>query len=78
MLSATGYKVQGRQTVDLSWSGATSGSVDIYRNGAFIGTASGNSGFYTDAIGAKGHATYTYTACEHGTQTCSNQATVTF
>src|SRR5262245_49384130 len=31
-LAAHGYKVQGRHTVDLVWSGATSSNVDIYRN----------------------------------------------
>jgi len=37
-----------------------------------------NDGLYTDAIGGKGHATYTYRVCNAGTQTCSNQATVRF
>ena len=76
-LTARGYKVQGRQTVDLSWSGATSSNVDIYRNGVLITTVP-NNGFYTDRIGARGHGTYTYQVCEAGTTTCSNQATVTF
>jgi hypothetical protein len=77
MLSARGYKVHGTQTVDLSWSGATSGNVDIFRNGVLIVTTA-NDGFYTDSIGVKGHATYTYQVCNAGTNTCSNQATVTF
>jgi hypothetical protein len=51
--------------------------VDIYRNGLQIVTTT-NDGFYTDSIGAKGHATYTYRVCNAGTQTCSNQVTVTF
>ena len=53
-LSARGYKVQGRQTVDLTWSGATSSTVDIYRNDALIANTL-NDGFYTDSIGAHGH-----------------------
>jgi hypothetical protein len=69
--------VHGGQAVDLSWSGATSGNVDIYRNGVLIVTTA-NDGFYTDSIGAKGHATYTYRVCNAGSNTCSNQATVTF
>jgi hypothetical protein len=69
--------VHGRQTADLSWSGATSNTVDIQRNGVVIATVT-NNGFYTDSIGARGHATYTYQVCEAGTQTCSNQATATF
>jgi len=28
--------------------------------------------------GGRGHATYTYQICNAGTQTCSNQVTVTF
>jgi serine protease len=31
-LSARGYKVQGNQRVDLTWSGATSSNVDVYRD----------------------------------------------
>jgi serine protease len=37
-----------------------------------------NDGLYTDSIGGHGHATYTYQVCNAGTQSCSNQATVTF
>src|SRR6266487_489823 len=37
-LSARGYKVQGQQAVDLSWNGATSNNIDIYRNGVLIVT----------------------------------------
>jgi len=77
ILTARGYKVRGRQTVDLSWTGATSSNVDIYRNGAPIVTTL-NDGFYTDSPGGGGHATYTYQVCNAGSQTCSNQATVKF
>jgi len=76
-LTAHAYKVRGRQTVDLSWSGATSNMVDIYRNNARIATTL-NDGLYTDPVGGHGHDTYTYTVCAAGTQTCSNQATVKF
>jgi hypothetical protein len=76
-LSAVGYKVQGVNTVDLSWSGATSPNVDIYRNGVVIATTT-NDGTYTDSTGSRGHATYTYKVCEAGTGNCSNQVTVTF
>ena len=76
-LTARGYKVRGRQTVDLSWTGATSSNVDIYRNGVLIVTTL-NDGFYTDRTVGRGHATYTYQVCNAGSQTCSNQATVKF
>jgi hypothetical protein len=76
-LSARGYKVQGLQTVDLSWAGATSSSVDIYSNGGLIVTVP-NNGFYTDHPNDRGHATYIYQVCEAGTGNCSNQVTVNF
>jgi outer membrane protein assembly factor BamB len=76
-LTARGYKVHGRQAVNLSWTGATSGNVDIYRNGVRIVTTL-NDGFYTDSPGGRSHATYTYQVCNAASQTCSNQATVRF
>jgi hypothetical protein len=77
-LSARGYKVQGQQTVDLSWNGATSNNIDIYRNGVLIATVPNIPGFYTDHIGARGKGTYTYRVCGAGTQNCSSQVTVRF
>ncbi|HMP98589.1 MAG TPA: S8 family serine peptidase [Cyclobacteriaceae bacterium] len=76
-LSVNGYKVQGLQRADLTWSGATSTSVDIYRNGTKIATVS-NSGSYTDNINVRGGGTYRYSVCEAGTSTCSAEVTVTF
>jgi hypothetical protein len=35
--------------VDLSWSGASSPNVDIYRHGVVVATT-GNDGFYTDSL----------------------------
>jgi outer membrane protein assembly factor BamB len=77
-LSARGYKVQGQQAVDLSWNGATSNNIDIYRNGVLIATVPNIPGFYTDHIGTRGKGTYTYRVCDAGTQNCSNQVTVRF
>jgi serine protease len=77
MLTARGYLVNGRRRADLSWSGATSNRVDIYRNGALIATPR-NNGFYTDRIGGRPPGTFTYQVCNRGTNTCSNQATVSF
>lgn len=76
-LSASGYKVKGTQHADLSWSGATSTNVDVYRDGAVI-TTTANDGFHTDNIGQKGGGSYVYQVCEAGTATCSNEATVNF
>jgi hypothetical protein len=74
-LSTRAYKVKGSWSVDLSWSGATSSTVDVFRNGAKI-TTTANDGAFTDAIG-KLSGTWTYQVCEAGTTTCSNTATVT-
>ena len=63
--------------MDLTWGGATSTIVNVYRNGVVVATT-GNDGFYTDSTGGRGRATYIYKVCEAGTQTCSNEATVTF
>ena len=76
--SVRGYKVHGLQTVDLSWDGATSNSIDLYRNGLLIVTVPNVPGFYTDHIGARVRGTYTYTICEAGTGNYSNQVTVRF
>jgi extracellular elastinolytic metalloproteinase len=76
-LAASGYKVRGVHTVDLTWSGATTGTVDIYRDGVRIATTS-NDGAFTDNTGRKGGATYTYQVCESPGSACSNTATVNF
>ena len=76
-LSANGYKVKGYQKADLSWSGAVSTNVDVFRNSVKI-TTTANDGAYTDNINRRGGGTYTYKVCEVGTSTCSNEATVVF
>jgi hypothetical protein len=76
-LSTRAYKVKGVQRVDLSWSGASSSQVDVYRDGARITTVA-NSGAYTDALNRKGGGTYSYTVCAAGTTTCSNTSTAAF
>lgn len=76
-LTVNGRKVRGRHTVDLTWSGATTGTVAIYRDGSVIATET-NDGDYTDATGNRGGVTYIYQVCEAGSLTCSNVATVTF
>ncbi len=76
-LSAAGRKVQGINTVRLTWVGATSANIDVYRDSVLIVTTA-NDGFYTDSTGDTGRARYTYRVCEAGTQTCSNNARVTF
>jgi hypothetical protein len=76
-LTATGRKVRGLQRVDLAWSGATSSSVDVYRDGVRI-TTTANDGAHTDNLNRKGSASYTYKVCEAASTTCSNEARVAF
>src|SRR5439155_14306958 len=76
-LTAKGHKVNGINTVRLRWQGATSGNVDVYRNGVVVATTP-NDGLYDDSTGDTGRAEYVYKVCEAGTQTCSNEVTVRF
>jgi serine protease len=78
-LTANAYKVQGLQKVDLSWNGATTSSVEIFRSGVNVATPA-NSGAYTDHINVRGGGTYTYRVCEAGagTSTCSPDVNVSF
>jgi hypothetical protein len=75
-MTASGYKVKGRQAVDLTWSGASGAQVDVHRGSTIFTTA--NDGAYTDSIGAKGGGSYTYQVCEAGTSVCSQAQVVTF
>jgi hypothetical protein len=76
-LTASGFKVKGVQMANLTWSGANSTQVDIFRNAVKLLTTA-NDGAETDNINKKGAGTYIYQVCEAGTATCSNQATVVF
>lgn len=76
-LSGTGYKVKGVKHADLTWSGATSTNVDVYRDGSVIATTA-NDGAYTDNTGQKGGGGYSYQVCEAGTSTCSATINVSF
>jgi len=78
VLSVNGYKVKGKKTVDLSWSGASGGTVDIYREGSLL-TNTANGGSYTDSTNMKGGGTLTYEVCEQGSTTnCSDPETAIF
>ncbi len=77
-LAATAYKVQGRKHADLVWSGATSTSVDIFRDNSKLTPPAPNSGVFTHSTNERGGGTHTYRVCEAGTSTCSNNVTVTY
>jgi hypothetical protein len=77
-LTARGYKVKGNQMVDLAWSGLSTSSIDVYRNGGVVSSTM-NDGAYTDNINKKGGGiSYTYQACEAGTSTCTNSVSISF
>ncbi len=77
LIEANGYKIKGKQHADLTWSGGSTATVAIYRDGTFI-EETANDGAYTDNIGAKGGGSYTYEICEPGGGACSNTLQVTF
>jgi hypothetical protein len=77
-LSAASRKEKGVAMVALSWAGASSANVDVYRNGQKIATVA-NTGGYTDNTGQKGTLTFVYRVCEENNPAqCSNDVTVTF
>ena len=77
-LTTRGYLVAGKRRVDLSWSGATTGNVDVYRNNVRI-TTTANDRFHTDVIGGKGSGSFTYRVCNAASTTaCSNNSTAVF
>jgi hypothetical protein len=73
-LSVDAYKVFGAKFAYLTWSGANSTSVDVYRDGSIIATTP-NDGAYTHGPFMEGRPA-TYRICEAGTSTCSNMVTV--
>jgi hypothetical protein len=75
-LSASGYKVKGRQHVTLDWGNST--NVDVYRDGNKI--KSGVTGpSDDDNIGNKGGGRYEHYVCPTGsTASCSNTTTTVF
>ena len=76
-LVARAYKLKGLQRVDLSWTGTSAGSIDVYRDGTRL-TTTLNTGRYSDGINRKGGGTYSYVVCEAGTSNCSNAAKAVF
>ncbi len=73
-LTASGYKSGDRLYINLTWSGASSTNVDIFRDGSRIATTV-NDGKATDIKGGS-TGTFTYKVCEAGTSTCSTSVTV--
>jgi hypothetical protein len=75
-LSVYAYKVKGDKYADLTWNGANSTNVDVYRDGSWIVTTA-NDDSYTHGPFSKGKPA-TYQVCEAETSTCSNEVTVSW
>jgi hypothetical protein len=56
--------------VDLSWSGPSGASFDVYRSGFWIATV--QAGAYTDTVSAKAGSAYTYEVCADRTPSLTN------
>jgi len=77
-LTGTGSKVKGEWVADLAWSGATGGTVRIFRDGSLLTTTS-NGGSYRDATTFKGGGSLQYRVCEASpSEVCSATITITF
>jgi PKD repeat protein len=74
-LWARGYKQNGLQKVDLSWTGTSGTTFDVYRDDVKIVTISNAE--YIDSV-RKGPGSYRYRVCVPGTSSCSNESTVSF
>jgi hypothetical protein len=75
-LKVVASQVKTNKYADLTWTGATSANVDVYRTGAVV-TTTANDGAYKDKP-PKTITTATYQVCEAGTSTCSNEMTVSW
>jgi hypothetical protein len=76
-LSTRAYQKGKTPKVDLTWSGGSGSSVDVYRNGSRI-TTTANDGAHTDSLSRGTTGTFTYKVCNAGTTVCSNESSVTF
>ncbi len=72
---ASAYRAKGKNKVDVTWSGAATSSVDIYRNGS-LRTTTANDGTYTDSF--RNYGSFTYKVCDQGSDNCSAEITVNF
>jgi len=78
-LSVQTSKVRGSYFADLEWSGATTQSVDIYKDGSKLTSVSVSSNTYSDPLGKKPVGNYVYKVCEEGTTTdCSDEVVISF
>lgn len=78
-LSVQASKVKGVHTLELSWSGATTESVDVHVDGDVVATVAADAGSYTHSTGNKGKGSYAVQVCEvGGSAVCSEVVNVTY
>lgn len=77
VLTATGKFDGTKQITTLTWTGATSERIDIYRNGVMANNTP-NDGHQSISVVFSGPATYALKVCHAGTNVCSNEVTVVF
>jgi hypothetical protein len=75
-LSFNAFKIKGDKYAELTWSGANSDNVDVYRDGGSLITKA-NDGAFTHGPFSKGKPV-TYQVCEAGTSICSNTVSVSW
>lgn len=74
--TASAYTINRAARVDLTWSGYSARSVDVFRDGVKVITTP-NDGAFTDKP-AKAGGSYTYKVCVTGTSVCSADSRVSF
>ncbi|HEU4773886.1 MAG TPA: S8 family serine peptidase [Lysobacter sp.] len=68
---------KGKKQFNLAWT-AGAVTVDIYRDGSKIKSATSNTGSYVDLVKLNGSGTVTYKVCSAGTSDCSANATASY
>lgn len=77
-LNIDSYKVRGYHTAHLSWRGASSSSVVIYRDGQMIVVTDNDGDFVDDLNSRSKGVVYSYQICELGTNACSESVLSAF
>lgn len=77
VITGFGYRVRGRWVADLSWSGVTTSTVDLYRNGNRVATIA-DSGATSDHTDIRGSGSLEYRICEPTGSRCSESVFVEF
>jgi hypothetical protein len=75
VLTVSSRRSGNNRIVDLVWSGATTSTVNIFRNGSLRVTAP-NSGSYKETFPSSVRGKFTYKVCNSGGGPCSNEVSI--